>query len=325
MKRALVTGGAGFIGSFLCEELLDQKVKVIALDNLFAGSKDNLKNILKNKGFKLVIGDIRDKRLVEEQVKKVDLVYHLAAIVGVSVVVNQPIENISVNIDGTKNIVEAALKHGKKLVFASSSETYGKNTKAPLKEDSSPGIFGSTKISRWAYGHAKALGEHLLFGYKDKGLKFAITRYFNCYGPRGINPHYANVIPKFIHQALSNEPITVHNGGLATRSFCYVTDTVKGTVLAAKKLNNDLVNIGSDKEISILQLAKKIKKLTKSKSKIKPVPEKKIYQAPYESASRRVPDTKKVKRLLGFSPQLSLDNGLIKTIQWTKTKLKAKI
>ncbi len=322
-KRVLVTGGAGFIGSHLCEELLKKNYSVTALDNLFTGSLENLKFAQKNKYFKFINGDVRNKDLVSKLTKQNDIIYHLAAIVGVKVVVENPLENISVNVDGTMNVAECAFKNGKKkIIYTSSSEVYGKNTQVPLKEDESLSIFGSTKVNRWAYGLAKALGEHILFAYGEKGLPFTVVRYFNCYGPRGINKKYANVIPGFIKETLLGRDLIVHGKGAATRSFCFVTDTVRGTILAGQKVNNDIVNIGGNKEVTILDLAKRIKKLTKSTSKIVFLNENKVYQKRFESSDRRVPDIKRAKKFLGFNQEISLDEGLKKTINWTKEYLK---
>jgi len=317
-----VTGGAGFIGSHLCEELLKKNYSVTALDNLFTGSLENLKFAQKSKYFKFINGDVRNKALVSKLTKQNDIIYHLAAIVGVKVVVENPLENISVNVDGTMNVAECAFKNGKKkVIYTSSSEVYGKNTQIPLNEDESLSIFGSTKVNRWAYGLAKALGEHILFAYGEKGLPFTVVRYFNCYGPRGINKKYANVVPEFIKEALLGRDLIVHGKGTATRSFCFVTDTVRGTILAGQKVNN-VVNIGGNKEVTILDLAKRIKKLTKSTSEIVFLNENKVYKKRFESSDRRVPDVKRAKKILGFKQEILLDEGLKKTINWTKEYLK---
>src|SRR5258708_2124443 len=321
-KRVLVTGGAGFIGSHLCEELLKKNYSVTDLDNLFTGSLENLKFAQKSKYFKFINGDVRNKALVSKLTKQNDIIYHLAAIVGVKVVVENPLENISVNVDGTMNVAECAFKNGKKkVIYTSSSEVYGKNTQIPLNEDESLSIFGSTKVNRWAYGLAKALGEHILFAYGEKGLPFTVVRYFNCYGPRGINKKYANVVPEFIKEALLGRDLIVHGKGTATRSFCFVTDTVRGTILAGQKVNN-VVNIGGNKEVTILDLAKRIKKLTKSTSEIVFLNENKVYKKRFESSDRRVPDVKRAKKILGFKQEILLDEGLKKTINWTKEYLK---
>lgn len=321
-KKVLVTGGAGFIGSHLCEQLLIKKYKVTCLDNLFSGSKNNLGSIINHPNFRFVKGDVRNKNLINKLVPEVDIIYHLAAIVGVSVVVNQPLENIDVNFFGVRNIAEAAYKHGnKRIIFTSSSEVYGKNCNVPLVENESDQIFGGTNVTRWAYGETKALGEHLLYAFGEKGLPFAVVRYFNCYGPRGLNPHYINVVPKFVGQALKNEPITIHESGSATRCFCYVDDTVRGTILAGEKMTNDVVNIGSNQEISVLHLAESIINLTKSQSKLVHLNEQKVFSKKYESSQRRVPSLVKAKKLLGFQPEIPLSNGLIKTIEWTRQQI----
>ena len=318
----MVTGGAGFIGSHLCEELLKRGVRVIAFDNLSVGSKDNLRNFLNLKNFELVVSDVRNKKEVFKQVKRADIVYHLAAVVGVSVTVNRPLETISTSVDGLKNVTDAAFSLGKKkVVFTSSSEVYGKNDEVPLTENISQSIFGSTKVTRWAYGVAKSLGEHTLWAYSEKGLPISIVRLFNSYGPRGINSLYANVVPLFIHQALVNKSLTVHGDGKQTRCFCFVEDTVEGILLCANTTVNEVVNIGSNKEISIYSLAKKIIRLTSSKSKIKFIPENIVYKKDYEGVNRRVPSIEKAKRL-GFVPKTNLDEGLKETIAWTKERLK---
>lgn len=317
MSIALVTGGAGFIGSHLCDKLLSLGHKVVALDNLIVGTKKNLKKSLSSPHFKLRIGDVRDKRLVTEIVKEVDVIYHLAAIVGVSVVVKEPLENISINIDGVKNICKTAFDHGKKkVVFTSSSEVYGKNDSVPLNEES-PSIFGSTKVSRWAYGMTKALGEQILWSYASLGLPVSAVRLFNCYGPRSANSSYANVIPKFIERALKNKPLPIYDGGKQVRCFCYVEDTVEGIIIASEKLSNDVVNIGSNNKIAVRQLAQKIIKLADSKSSLKFIASETVFGKHYEDADKRIPSISKAQKI-GFSPQTSLREGLVKTIKWTK-------
>ena len=318
MKSALVTGGAGFIGSHLCEDLLGRNYKVTCLDNLYTGSKKNISSLLKDKNFRFIKGDVLNKSLVQKLVKQADTIYHLAAVVGVEEVMRNPVENISVNTGGIINVAECTFKYDKRVVFASSSEVYGKNSIAPLEEDKSESIFGSTSINRWAYGHAKAIGEHVLYGYAEMGLRMTIVRYFNSYGPRSKNPRYANVIPKFIRQAIDNKNITVYGNGQQTRCFCYVKDTARGTILAGEsdKSLSQVINIGSDKEITIKRLAEEIIKLTSSKSKIEYIKEDRVFDKKFESSNRRVPSIKKAKKLLGFSPKLTLREGLQQTIVW---------
>lgn len=317
--KALVTGGAGFIGSHLCESLIKKGYRVICLDNLFSGSLDNIQKLLDNPNFKFVNEDVRNKDVVADLVNKVDIVYHLAAVVGVAMVVNYPLEDISVNIEGTSNVVQAASKNGKiKVVFASSSEVYGKNDTVPLKEDSTASVFGPTTITRWAYGMTKSIGEHLLLGHAESGLPVSILRYFNTYGPRGINKKYANVVPQFINQALAGEDITVYGNGSQIRSFTYVSDTVRATITAGEKSQNQVINVGSDRQTSIKRLALFIKKITASKSKITYVPKEKIFKKKFEDPAIRRPSIQKAKELLGYSPKYTLERGLKKTVAWTR-------
>ena len=317
-KKVLVTGGAGFIGSNLSKKLLDTNHIVYCLDNLSVGTLQNIKGCLENNNFSFIKGDVRDERVVKNLIIKSDIVFHLAAVVGVSIVVNNPLENISVNIEGTRNIAYTAQKYRKKVVFASSSEVYGKNSQIPLNEDTSPSIFGPTNVTLWAYGLSKSISEHLLLGLSEKGLPISIVRYFNCYGPNGTNNSYTNVVPKFIKQAIDNNPITVYGDGKQTRCFCYVDDTVRGTLLAAENESNGIYNIGSNKEITINKLAALIRNVTSSKSPIIHIPEYNVFKRRFESSPRRVPDIRKSKRILHFSSKIDLKEGLLKTVSWMK-------
>lgn len=317
--RVLITGGAGFIGSHLCESLIKKGYRVICLDNLFSGSLDNIQTLLQNPNFKFVKEDVRNKGVVSDLVKKVDVIYHLAAVVGVSMVVNYPLEDISVNIEGTSNLAKAAFNNGKKkVIFTSSSEVYGKNASIPLKEDSTASIFGPTTVTRWAYGMTKSIGEHILLGYAENGLPATILRYFNTYGPRGINKKYANVIPQFINQALAGEDITIYGNGKQTRSFTYISDCVRATVAADENSVNEIINIGSDRQTSIKRLALLIKKITASKSKITYIPKEKVFKKKFEDPQIRRPSIEKAKELLGFTPKYTLKQGLRKTVKWTR-------
>jgi len=318
-KTILVTGGAGFIGSHLCEKLISLRYKVICFDNLSSGKKENLSSLANNPNFSFIKGDVRNKNQVNDIVKITDTIYHLAAVVGVENVIKNPLEDIEVNYEGTKNIIEAAFKQGKKkVIFTSSSEVYGKNNQVPLFEDTSDEIFGQTNISRWIYGHSKALSEHLLFAYGDKGLPYTIIRYFNCFGPRGINNLYANVIPIFINNSLKGLSLPVFGDGTQSRSFCYINDSVHGTVLACEKLNKEIINIGSSREVTINKLAKMVIKLTHSKSKVKYVNPQKIYKVKFEDSARRVPSITKAEKLIGWKAKISLEEGLLNTINWMK-------
>jgi|WetSurSiteA1Bulk_404760.scaffolds.fasta_scaffold00710_5 UDP-glucose 4-epimerase len=322
-KTALVTGGAGFIGSHLCERLIAQNFRVICLDNLSTGRKENLDKLKNNPNFTFIKGDVRNQKDILDPIKKADIIYHLAAVVGVENVIKNPIEDMEVNYEGSKNIIETAFKNGeKKIVFTSSSEVYGKNTDVPLSEDTTDEVFGSTSIPRWIYGHSKALVEHLLFCYSQKGLPMAIVRYFNCYGPKGINNKYANVIPLFIQKALTGQDIPVFNNGSQSRCFCFVDDTVEGTIRTGESVLNEIINIGSNNEISINNLAKEIILLTNSKSKIIYIDPEKHYGEKFEEALKRTPDIKKAKNILDWQPTVSLKEGLTKTIGWTKEQIK---
>ncbi len=312
----LVTGGAGLIGSHLCEELVSKGNRVIAFDNLYSSSIGNIKGLLANKkNFEFIKGDVRNKKALAQIIPRVDQVFHLAAILGVSKIMEDPPLTASVNVLGTQNICDLALKYGKKVTFTSSSDVYGKNADLPLKEDSSL-VFGASVNPRWNYGLTKALGEHLLFAHAKKGLSFAIVRLFNAYGPRGINTSYSHVIPRFIAHALKGESLPVLENGKQSRSFCYVSDTASGIILASQKITNDIVNLGSPKETYIIDLARKIIKETNSKSKIEFITNTRFYGKNFEDTKRRVPDITKAKKLLKFKPKVSLEEGIKKTAKW---------
>ncbi|MBC7329547.1 GDP-mannose 4,6-dehydratase [bacterium] len=319
--RILVTGGAGFIGSHLVDALLSLGHEVFALDNLFI--KDNEANLSKaksNKNFHFIKGDILDKELVDALIEKSDTVYHLAAIVGVKYVVDNTLLTILVNVEGTLNILASAHKYKRRVVLASSSEVYGRNRRIPLSERTSR-LLGPTWIPRWCYSTAKALDEHLAFAYYHSGLPVTCVRYFNIYGPRINSLGYGTVIANFIRQALTGEPITVHGTGNQTRSFTYVSDAVEGTILAGTKNEaiGEVFNIGSPKnEIRIVDLANLIKKLTNSPSPIIHIPYEDYFGSKHEDVPRRVPNINKARKLLGFEPKVSLEEGLVMTIEWCK-------
>ncbi len=319
--RALVSGGAGFIGSHLVDALLSLNYEVVVLDNLFI--KDNEENLAQAKShsnFNFVKGDILNKELVDELVKESDVIYHLAAIVGVKYVVDNPLLAMLVNVEGTLNVLASSHKYKKRVVLASSSEVYGRNRNLPLSERASR-VLGPTWIPRWCYSTAKALDEHLAFAYHHCGLSISCVRYFNIYGPRINSLGYGTVIANFIRQALTGEPLTVHGTGKQTRSFTYVSDAVEGTILAGTKDKaiGEVFNIGSpNNEISILELAKLIKKLTNSSSPIIHTEYKDYYGQKHEDVPRRVPNINKARRLLGFEPKVNLEEGLVKTIEWCR-------
>jgi len=321
--QALITGGAGFIGSHLVDRLLTEGYHVVVVDNLSQGREENIAHNLGNERFTFVRGDVTDARLMERLVAEADIVYHLAAVVGVHHVLRSPLSTIRTNLLGTEITLRAAQRHRRKVLFASSSEVYGKKDRMPLAEGDDC-TFGPTTVSRWCYALSKALGEHLCLAYHREGLKVSILRYFNAYGPRLDPRGYGSVIARFIGQALQGRPITVYGDGSQTRSFTYVADTVEGTILAASlpQAEGEVFNIGNGKEITILELARLIKEMTASPSPITLVPYEEAYGPAFEEPLHRTPDVSKAERVLGFKAQVSLEEGLARTIAWFRERHK---
>jgi len=271
--KILVTGAAGYIGSHLVDRLLSRGDEVFAIDNLSTGKLANIQQHLESHRFHLLNDTILNESLIDHLVSQVDLVYHLAALVGVKHVVADPLGAIKTNVTGTEVVLGAAFKYWKKVVLASSSEIYGKSAKIPFHEQDDR-VLGPTNVGRWSYSTSKAIDEHFAFAYSAKGLSIAIVRYFNSYGPRLDEKGYGSVVANFVRQALKGEPITVHGDGLQSRCFTYIDDTVDGTLLAGEvKAGEGLVfNIGNDAETTIHDLAVAIKRLTGSRSEIIRVP-----------------------------------------------------
>lgn len=307
--KILVTGGAGFIGSHLSEELLKGGHSVLAFDNLSTGTYENILPIKNNRQFKFIKGDILDEKLVDKSVRGVDAVYHLAAAVGVELVVKKPLESLTTNIKGSENILNKACKYKKKVLVVSSSEIYGKNVNGPLKEDDDR-VLGSPLKTRWGYSTAKAVDEMLAYVYyKDKGLPTVIVRLFNTVGPRQSGA-YGMVLPRFVKQALANEPLTVYGPGSQTRCFMHVKDAVWAMIklMELPSATGEVFNVGSQEEISIEDLAKRIIEITASKSKIIYIPYDQAYEEGFEDMPRRVPDITKIANLIGFKPTVILDD-----------------
>lgn len=303
--RVLVTGGAGFIGSHLVEELLRKGHDVTTLDNETSGGKSNLGNLLTEINY--IKGDIRDPNLVNELVKKTDQIFHLAAALGVHTILNSTIDSISTNYFGSENVLMAAAKFQKRVVIASTSEIYGKNPKQPLNELDDR-VIGAPQKLRWSYSDAKALEESLASAlYNKEGLPVTIIRYFNTVGPKQSH-HYGMVLPRFVRNALEGSQIPVHGDGLQSRVFCHVDDAVDATLRVAESSQSigEVFNVGGIEEITILDLAKKTLEITKSKSDIVFVSYDDAYAHGFEDMHRRVPDLSKIKSHIGWQPSKTL-------------------
>jgi len=315
--RILVTGGAGFIGSNLTDALMEQGHEVTVLDNLSVGKVANIKHHLESERFHFVNDSILNFNTLERVIRQTDLIYHLAAVVGVKYVVEDPLTSILTNIRGTENVLELAFKYWVRTVIASSSEVYGKSTQVPLGEDDDR-LLGPTSVGRWSYSDAKAIDEYLALAYAQQGLPVTALRYFNVYGPRLDPRGYGSVIAMFITQALQGEPLTVYDDGEQTRCFTYVANTVEGTIRAATVLGavGQVFNIGSNHEMSVGELACLIRQLTGSSSEITHVPYTSAFGPYFEDTRRRVPDVNRAREVLGFEAQTSFEEGLRRTLTW---------
>jgi UDP-glucose 4-epimerase len=315
--KILITGGAGFIGSNLVDTLMEQDHEITVLDNLSVGKVANIAHHLENDRFHFVNDSILNVATLERLVRQADLIYHLAAVVGVKYVVEDPLSAIVTNVRGTENVLELAFKYWVRTVIASSSEIHGKSTEAPLREDGDR-LLGPTTVGRWSYSDAKAIDEYFAFAYARKGLPVAVVRYFNAYGPRLDPRGYGSVIAKFMTQSLRGEPLTVYDDGKQTRCFTYIADTVEGTIRAAtvREAAGQVFNIGSNRETSIGELAQLITGLTGTSSEIAYVPYTSAYGLHFEETRRRVPDVTRAREVLGFEAHTSLEEGLRRTLRW---------
>ena len=307
--RNLITGGAGFIGSHLAEHLLGLGEHVIAWDNLSTGRMSNLKRCLAQPNFRYILSDITTDPAFESVVEQVDVVYHLAAAVGVQLIVNDPVRTIETNILGTEVALKAASKFGKRIFVASTSEVYGKGTKMPFSEDDDV-LYGPTTKRRWNYAISKAIDEFLLFAYHEShALPGVVGRFFNTVGPRQV-PHYGMVIPRFIQQAQRNEPMTVYGDGSQSRCFGHVLDMVPAIhkLVHCDAALGQVVNLGSDREITIKDLACLIRQRLGSTSEIRYIPYEQAYRPGFEDMERRVPDLRRAHALIGYRPTRTLDD-----------------
>ena len=315
--KILITGGAGFIGSHLSDYLLQNGHEVVIIDNLSTGKFANIAHLTSNDRFRYHIDTILNRAKLEELIEQCDQVYHLAAAVGVKYIIDNPLLALQTNIGGTENVLELANVYKKKVLLTSTSEIYGKSEKVPFSEEDDR-LLGSTHISRWGYSASKAIDEFLALAYhREKKLPVVIVRCFNTVGPRQTG-QYGMVIPKFVHNALLGHPLTVYGNGKQSRCFTDVADVVGGLVnlMACKKAEGQIFNIGSEEEITIEELAKKVKKLTGSSSKIDFIKYEDAYEAGFEDMIRRMPDITKIKTYIGYKPQYTLEMILQRVIQY---------
>ncbi len=316
--KYLITGGAGFIGSHLVEKLIVRGEQVVVLDNFSTGLANNLSVVKDKINFKQ--GNILDRSVIYKLVAQSDYVVHLAAALGVFNIVNKPLESLKTNLQGSEIVLEACDKYRKPVLIASTSEIYGKNDKVPLNEEDDR-IIGHPLKSRWSYSEAKAVDESLAyFYYLEKKLPIRIVRFFNTVGPRQVG-NYGMVVPRFVSAALKNEPISVYGSGEQIRCFCHVDDAVRALLLVmdSNKAVGEVFNIGNNQQISIMELAKKVIQVTGSTSSIEKIAYEKAYPEGFEDMQRRVPDVSKIKQVLGWEPEINLDQ-IIKDIAAFNTK-----
>jgi UDP-glucose 4-epimerase len=310
--KYLITGGAGFIGSHLAEKLIARGDQVVIFDNLSTGSAMNLSGITERITFKE--GNILVKAVIDKLVSESDFVVHLAAALGVLNIVNKPLESLKTNLQGSEVVLEACDKYRKPVLIASTSEIYGKNDKVPLNEEDDR-VIGHPLKSRWSYSEAKAVDESLAyFYYLENKLPIRIVRFFNTVGPRQVG-HYGMVVPRFVSAALKNEPLSVYGSGDQIRCFCHVDDAVRALLLVidSEQAIGEVFNVGNNIQITIMELAKKVIELTGSSSTIEKIAYEKAYPEGFEDMQRRVPDISKIKQVLGWSPEIILDQ-IIKDI-----------
>ena len=313
--RYLVTGGGGFVGSHLTDALLAAGHRVTVLDTFSTGQLPNLAQAAGHPNYHFVQGSVFDEHLVDRLVHDCDVVVHLAAAVGVRLIVEHPLRSLTTNIRGSEIVIEAAVHYGRKILLASTSEIYGKNDAVPLSETSDC-VLGSPTVPRWAYSTAKAVTEILAFTYHyERGLPAIVVRLFNTVGPRQ-SAAYGMVIPRLVRQALADEPLTVYGDGSQTRCFGHVADVIDGLtrLLDHPGAVGEMFNIGSDEEVTILELTHRIVALTGSRSEIRLIPFDQAFTPEFEDIPRRVPDTTKVRKLTGWSPKRRLDDILAETI-----------
>jgi UDP-glucose 4-epimerase len=312
--KVLITGGTGFLGSHLAEACLERGDEVLVMDT--AGTA-KIEHLMGNSRLAYHNASLLNPDVIDRLMRGVELVYHMGAVVGVEHYVTDPFKVLNVNVNDTQHVLAAAMHYGSRVVFGSTSEVYGRNPKVPYKEYDDR-VLGSTSIDRWCYSTSKAVGEHFCFAYHKKGLPVTIVRYFNIYGPRLDAIDLGRVVTIFMGQVLRGEDVTVVGDGSQTRCFTYVSDAIRATVQAGLKGEaiGGIFNIGTDEEISILDFAKAMIEVARSPSRIRFVTQQSVYGNSYEDIQRRVPDNTRMKEILGVVPEISLREGLRRTIEW---------
>jgi UDP-glucose 4-epimerase len=324
-KRTLVTGGAGFIGSHLCERLLAAGSEVYALDDLSTGRMSNVEHLMPREDFHLVVDSVLKPAVVNELVHKCDVVYHLAAAVGVRLIVEQPVHTIVTNLEGTEVVLDHCSRFGKRVLVASTSEVYGDpRTEAPFREDDRR-VYGPTTQKRWLYADSKAMDEYLALAYhQERNLDCVIVRLFNTVGPRQ-SGQYGMVIPRFVQAAIAGAPLEIHGDGTQTRTFCHVEDTVRAlrALVDEPKTDGQIYNVGSPDRISIIDLAGRVLDATGSSSELVGVPYEHVYGLGIEDTLHRIPSIEKVKAAIGWAPERTLDDILADVIAHARADLAA--
>jgi UDP-glucose 4-epimerase len=322
--RILITGGAGFIGSHLSEALLDAGHQVLVIDDLSTGAIDNIAHLKSRPGFEYTIDSVFNESLVAEMIDRADAVFHLAAAVGVKLIVERPVHTIETNVHGTEVVLRHAAKKKKLVFIASTSEVYGKSAAVPFHEDADL-VMGATSRHRWAYACSKALDEFLALAYwKEKKQPIVVVRFFNTVGPRQTG-QYGMVVPNFVRQALSGEPITVFGDGTQSRSFTYVGDAVDALMklMAYPGAIGQVFNVGNGEEVTILALAERIRMLAGSNSPIVKIPYEQAYEAGFEDMPRRVPDLSKIHAAIGYQPKVGLDEIIRRVVESMRSSVAA--
>ncbi len=325
MGSALITGGAGFIGSHLAELLLADDWEVWALDDLSTGENQNVTGLRDHPRFHLVVDSILSQSVVSELVHRVDVVYHLAAAVGVRLIVEQPVHTMVTNVQGTENVLQYCAKFGKRVLIASSSEVYGDHREERPLHENDRRVYGPVTERRWLYADSKAMDEFLALGFHDeRDLDCVIARFFNTVGPRQ-QGQYGMVIPRFVGRALADEPLEVHGDGLQTRSFCHVQDTIRAVygLMSAAHISGEIFNVGSAERVRIIDLAQRVLDLTESRSDLTFIPHDQVYGLGIEDVLHREPSIEKINSAIGWQPTRTLDEILRDVVEHTRAAVVA--